>query len=91
MDGYRKVPVAWLPEMTVEGMPEPVFKVVDAATGELVYALRTRTPRFQPWTFSEAAVDVWVGEPGTSQWICLGGLEPSRTPPTEGMQVRFDS
>jgi len=41
----------------------PVVRVVDERSGELVYSLRSRTPRFKPWAFAEGNYTVQIGEP----------------------------
>jgi flagellar basal body P-ring protein FlgI len=37
--------------------------VVDERSGEIVYTLRARTPRFKPWVFAEGSYTVKIGEP----------------------------
>jgi hypothetical protein len=37
--------------------------VVEERSGEVVYTLRTKTPRFRPWVFAEGSYTVRIGEP----------------------------
>jgi hypothetical protein len=63
-DNYGRRPVAWLPEVEApSGITHPVVRVVDERSGELVYSLRSRTPRFKPWVFADGHYTVQIGEP----------------------------
>jgi hypothetical protein len=64
LDNYGRKPVAWLPEVEAPaGIATPVLQVVDERTGEVVYTLRAKTPRFKPWVFAEGSYTVRIGEP----------------------------
>ena len=64
LDNYGRRPVAWLPEVEAPaGITNPVVRVVDERSGELVYTLRSRTARFKPWVFAEGSYTVKIGEP----------------------------
>ena len=64
LDNYGCPPVAWLPEIEAPaGMTNPVVQVWDERSGELVYALRTKSARFKPWVFAEGIYTVRIGEP----------------------------
>ncbi len=64
-DNYGRRAVAWLPEIRVTGMENPVVQVVDEADGELVYALRIRGRTFRPKIFRQGTYTVRVGAPET--------------------------
>ena len=66
-DCYGRRPEAWLPELLVEGVDQPVIQVL-TDTGELVYALRPAGPRFQPWVFALGTYRVRVGDPENDRW-----------------------
>jgi hypothetical protein len=63
LDNYAREPAAFLPELKIEGMEEPVVEVIDAQ-GELVYALRIQGNRFRPKVFAPGNYTIRVGEPG---------------------------
>ena len=64
LDNNGRRPVAWLPEVeALAGITNPVVRVVDERSGELVYSLRSRTPRFKPWVFADGNYTVQIGEP----------------------------
>lgn len=62
LPGHR--PVAFLPEVEAPaGIARPVVQVFHEPTGELAYALRVTTPRFQPSVDAEGTYTVRIGEP----------------------------
>jgi hypothetical protein len=64
LDNFGRKPVAWLPEIEAPaGIKTPVVQVVDERSGEVVYTLRAKTPRFKPWVFAEGSYTVKIGEP----------------------------
>ena len=64
LDNYGRKPVAWLPEVEAPpGITAPVVQVVDERSGEVVYTLRARAPRFKPWVFAEGSYTVRIGDP----------------------------
>ncbi|MGE0535884.1 MAG: hypothetical protein AB7O68_12970 [Pirellulales bacterium] len=58
-DGRR--PVAWLPELVVEGADRPVVQVVDERTGDIVYTVRAESNRFQPRVYAAGSYTVRLG------------------------------
>jgi hypothetical protein len=65
MDQYGRAPRAFLPEIIVEGMENPVIRVEDERTGETVYTLRIEGTRFRPHVFATGTYRVTVsGQPG---------------------------
>ncbi len=89
MDQYARQPRAFLPEIVVEGMTDPVISVVNERTGEIVYTLRIEGDRFRPHVFAEGVYRVTVsGQPGPER--VLGGLEASGDPGDAGsVRVAF--
>ncbi len=60
-DNDGRKPVAWLPELTFEGMKNPVVQVIDDATGETLYITRVSGQRYQPAVFSQGKYTVKIG------------------------------
>jgi hypothetical protein len=78
MDQYGRTPKAYMPEIVVEGMHDPVVRISDERTGETVYTLRIKGDRFQPHVFTQGSYTVTVaGQPGPSR--TLTGLESAPT------------
>ncbi|NWK55906.1 hypothetical protein HW115_09805 [Verrucomicrobiaceae bacterium N1E253] len=67
---YGRNPVAYLPEIFSE-KTNPVVKVIEKKSGELVYALRINGNKFTPGVFAEGEYTVKVGEPDTKEWAVL--------------------
>jgi hypothetical protein len=78
---YDREAAAWLPELVVTGMTDPVVKVVEESSGEAVYTLRIVGDRFRPRVFSAGGTyAVVIGEPGTDRLITIEGIQPTDDP-----------
>jgi hypothetical protein len=75
-DGRR--PVAWLPELVIEGAERPVIQVIAEAGGEILYTVRARGGRFQPHVYSQGSFTVKVGR-NRPDVVSLTGLKASAT------------
>ena len=71
-DGRR--PVAWLPELVVDGAERPVVRVIADDSGEILYTFRARANRFQPPVYAEGTFTVKVGRDRPDD-VTLAGLE----------------
>lgn len=72
-DGRRVV--GWLPELVFETGLRPVVQVIDEASNEVLYTVRTSGNRFQPRVYSDGRFGVKVGldRPTT---LVLTAIEP---------------
>lgn len=61
-ENYGLKPSGWLPKLVFRGGSEPVVRVIDQNTGELVYALRISGDTFQPRVFAPGTYTVLIGE-----------------------------
>ncbi len=75
----RKV-AGHLPELDITGAPQPLIEVTDAASGELVYALRATGPGFRPHVFAPGKYSVRISNPETGKSATLRSLEPTPDP-----------
>lgn len=75
-DGRR--PVAWLPELVIEGADRAVVQVIAEAGGEILYCGRARGSRFQPHVYSQGSFTVRVGRDRPDGAV-LTGLPASTT------------
>jgi hypothetical protein len=73
-DGRR--PVAWLPELSIEGAERPVIQVVAEASGEVVYTVRAASPRFHPPVYVDGSYTVRVGR-DRADGVTIAGLRSS--------------
>jgi hypothetical protein len=70
----RKV-TGWLPELIFEGGSSPVVQVIEVATGDILYTVRTQGGRFQPRVYAPGKYSVRIGrdQPDT---LAFEDLEP---------------
>ncbi|MHC5053719.1 MAG: alkaline phosphatase D family protein [Planctomycetota bacterium] len=61
-ENYGRKAVAWLPMVEVSGATDPVVRVDDEATGEMVYCLRINGTSWRPKVFKPGRYTVTVGE-----------------------------
>ena len=84
MEQYDREAVAYLPEVVVRGMEDPVVQVLDEGTGTALYTVRIQGDRFRPRVFSVGgSYTLVIGEPGTERLRTIEGVlpvdeEPSR-------------
>ena len=62
LDNFGQQPVAYLPEVIVDGATDPVVQVIEEKTGQILYTLRIQGNRFQPWIFRSGRYTVKVGK-----------------------------
>jgi alkaline phosphatase D len=89
-DNYARTPAGYLPAITVVGLENPVFQVVDQAGGEIIYTIRSKTSRFTPMVFEEGTYTVRVGEPGTDSFRSLANLSPTKKANQTEITISFD-
>jgi len=88
LEQYGRAPRAFLPEVVVTGMREPVVQVVDEALGEVVYTLRIAGERFRPHVFRPGSYTVRVsGQPGPMDE--RAGVVATTEPGGEPLEFRF--
>lgn len=88
LENYAAKIVGYLPPLEILGVAQPVIEVVDEASGELVYALRPRYPKFRPHVFAPGKYRVRVSDPDVGKSAELRGLE-SAEPVQPVMRVRL--
>ncbi|SMO52924.1 alkaline phosphatase D family protein [Fodinibius sediminis] len=76
-DNYGRRAAAWLPEVRVEGMENPVVEVHNEESGELEYALRIAGSLFKPKVFSaDGRYSLRVGDPDRDEWQTVENIRP---------------
>jgi len=88
-DNYARPPVAWLPELKVVGLTDPVVQVIDESTGELVYALRIKGTSFRPKVFTEGPHTILVGNQPDGMKR-LTGIQAGKDRTAKPLTVTFD-
>ena len=89
-ENYGREAAAYLPQLQVTGMTNPVVQVIDDTSGDIVYTLRIRGTTFRPKVFSaNAAYTIKVGEPGAGDLKVIEGVEPIVGDQLETLEVDF--
>jgi phosphodiesterase/alkaline phosphatase D-like protein len=88
LDNYARTPAAHLPTIVVEGMLDPVVRVVDEENGEIVYALRIAGREFRPPVFRIGPHTIEVGDPDRDRWQRLTRVVPTDDEPAR-LSVRL--
>jgi alkaline phosphatase D len=87
LENYGAKTVGHLPPLTITGVKQPVIEVSDAATGELVYALRVAEPKFRPHVFAAGKYHVRVSDPESGKFFQLKNLD-ARAQPQPAVAVK---
>ena len=86
-DNDGRTPVAWLPEIVMEGAAgRAVIQVRAESNGEVLYTAPVRGGRFQPPVFASGRYTVTVGG-NTPDGPSLQGLEAAGSPEAAGRRV----
>jgi hypothetical protein len=81
-DGRR--PVAWLPQLIIEGSERAVVQVIAEASGEILYCVRARESRVQPPVFSQGTFTVKAGRNRPDE-VVLAGVKASPSKDAAGV------
>jgi len=68
MSNYGRDRYGRLGSYSVPGVDEPVVKVYDEATNDLLYAYRAQQSEVEPFVFEEGTYTVKIGDPESGQW-----------------------
>jgi len=80
LDNYEREAAGYLPPIRVQGLVNPVLKVVNETNRNTLYALRIRGTKFTPAVFDRAAAyTVEVGD-DVRGWLSRNGLKASVKP-----------
>jgi alkaline phosphatase D len=90
LDGRK--PVAWLPDLKIEGAPDAVVQIIDQKSGEAVKITRARDGFYRPGVFAtRGTYTLRVGQPGvTRTWWTAKDLTPTDAPGRKTLAVRLD-
>lgn len=61
-DNDGRKPLGYLPELVVSGIDRPVVQVIQNATGEILYTVRTPSRRFKPPVYKAGEYTVKIGK-----------------------------
>lgn len=64
-DNYSRKPVAYLPNLIIEGINNPVIQIINENKNEIVYTLRIKEKTFKPYVFEKGTYTIRIGKLGT--------------------------
>ncbi|QDH80036.1 twin-arginine translocation pathway signal protein [Echinicola soli] len=79
-DNYGRKAAAWLPEIKVNGMTNPIMEVIEEATGERVYCISLNGNTFTPKVFSKGTFTVRIKDGDTGKTREKKGIKASLYP-----------
>jgi alkaline phosphatase D len=89
LDGRK--PVAWLPDLRIDGDADAVVQIIDQKTGEAIKIARARDGFFRPGVFTaDGAYTLRVGSPETGRaWWTARDLAAGKTPGAQTLSVNL--
>lgn len=87
-ENYGRQPLGYLPTLEFSGALDPVVQVIQEATGEVVYTLRTQGRSFQPKVFERGAYTIKAR--AEDQELVFRGLQPSAGTGQDAIEVQFN-
>lgn len=75
LDNYSRKATQYLPTLKVTGMTDPVVRIIDDESGEVVYTVRISGREFRPKVFKRATYTITVGGPGTGNVKTFKGVQ----------------
>lgn len=86
MENYDRVPVAYLPSLSVTGGINPMVQVIDEEQDEVIYTLRIDGHNFRPKVFTDGPHTIRVGD--DEEWLTTReGVRPVAETSTEVLEV----
>ena len=88
MDNYKRKAVAYLPNLVVENMSNPVVQIINEATNEIVYIIRINGTEFKPYVFELGKYTIKIGEPDNNKQKILRNIVASNENKKE-IKIKF--
>ena len=87
IDNYNRKAYGWLPQIQVSGLENPVIKLYNEKTKELIYAVRIKGNRFDPRVFEAGTYKLVVGD--ESNFKTFTGITPAKEKGKKILTVQF--
>jgi alkaline phosphatase D len=88
-ENYGREARAWLPELHIEGLDNPVVQIIEQRTDEVVYTVRLSGHEFQPKVFVPGLYTIRVGEPDSQDWMSFADVRASVSKDMPLLEVKF--
>ncbi|MFN7140951.1 MAG: alkaline phosphatase D family protein, partial [Limisphaerales bacterium] len=89
VENYGRKAKAFLPTLDISGAGEPVVRVVEDSTGEVVYTLRLKEPKFRPKVFAEGSYTIQVSDPERGKVKTLASIVASTSDSASVLSVKL--
>jgi alkaline phosphatase D len=87
-DNYGRKAVAFLPEIIVEGLMNPVVQVINERNNEIEYSIRIKGNSWIPKVFEKGNYTVKVGDPDLNKWKTIEHIQ-SAAKHKKSLEVSF--
>ncbi|NOR74557.1 MAG: twin-arginine translocation pathway signal protein [Draconibacterium sp.] len=87
-DNYGRKAVAYLPQLKIKGMVNPVIEVTNEKNSEIIYSIRIKGNSWQPKVFEKGSYTVKVGDPDLNKWETIEHIQ-SATKHKKSLEVSF--
>jgi phosphodiesterase/alkaline phosphatase D-like protein len=87
-DNYGRKAVAYLPELKITGMTDPVVQVINEKSGEIEYTIRIKGESWQPKVFEKGSYTVKVGDPDLNRWKTIEHIT-AVAKPKKPLEIEF--
>jgi hypothetical protein len=80
---------AWLPNLKIEGEPNPVIELINEKNAETESIVRIKGNNFSPKVFSNDSYTIRIGYPETDKWKELKDVKASAEKPVSELSIQF--
>ena len=74
LENYNQKAIAYLPEIKIDGMVNPIIQVIDEENDEIIYTLRIKGNNFRPMVLKQGIYSIKIGEPGANREKVLNNI-----------------
>ncbi len=88
-DNYGREAAAYLPEIKISGIKNPVFQVIDESQNEILYSVRKKGNTFRPKVFKEGIYTLVVGNPDEDKMKTIHGIKSIPQNQDKKLKINF--
>jgi alkaline phosphatase D len=88
-ENYGRKAVAWLPEIQITGMENPVIQIINERNDRIEYTIRVNGTSWKPKVFETGTYTVKIGEPGTDNMETVENVQSVGENSEETLAVDF--
>lgn len=89
-DNYISDAPYLLPPVIIKGLQDPVVKVIEQETGNMVYSIRINGTSFQPKVYNPGYYTIMVGDPDLDKWKEYKGLRATMNELPDIIRITFN-